>query len=257
MMKKVLSAEEEEEVNNKWIQGKMRKTKKKPFTIAKTRGVYDMSSPVRGWCLIFSNHTFNDLDKLLGYVRDQDNFEQVFSELDFNVKIFENVKAEDIKHNMEKYANISASDGLHPTNALVVVVLSHGSGNYLCGVDYSRTEQNDKISVEEITDIVSNQNCPHLIGKPKIFFLQACRGSKHDHGLNILSTKTMNNQNQKPIPVATTLRSGKRLYDQMDDTISTLPSVGEEIMIFYATSSNFASYVPLTGYCSECNYVWS
>lgn len=245
MMKKEISVEEEEERNNKWIQGKMRNTRKRPFTIAKTRGVYDMSSKCRGWCLIFSNHVFKELDKLLGYERDKENFEQVFSELGFKAKVFEKVTAKEIKQNIEKYANLSASDDLHPTNALAVVILSHGSGNFLCGVSYGVNEPTDKISVDEITDIVSNQNCPLLVGKPKIFILQACRGNKHDSGLNALPEKVMNNQNNKPTPTATTLRSGRELYN--DENIGILPSVGEEIMIFYATSSNYASYVPLTG----------
>lgn len=247
-MKKKLSAEEEENENNKWIQGKMKKTRKKPFTIEKTRGVYDMSSKIRGWCLIFSNHVFKHLNKLVGYERDKDNFEGVFNDLGFNVKIFEKVTADEIKSNIQRYANKSASDGSHPTNALVVVILSHGSGDYLCGVNYSETNPGDKISVDEVMDIVSNRNCPHLIGKPKIFVLQACRGSKIDFGISKDLSVKVKNEDIKPTPMATTLRSGKKFHhDELDEIISTLPSVVEDMMVFYATSPDHTSYVPLTG----------
>lgn len=246
-----MSPEEEEEQNNKWIQSKMRKTRKKPFTIEKTRGVYDMSSPVRGWCLIFSNHVFSDpnLGKLLGYERDKENFEKVFSELGFVTKVFEKVTAEEIKQIIQEHANRSASDCLYPTNALAVVILTHGNTNYLCGFNYKSNnnpdQPNDKIGVTELMDIFSNQNCPHLVGKPKIVFLQACRGAKFDFGLDAPSA--IIGDNKVATPIACTLRSGKRLYNEMDETIAKLPSVGEEIMIFYATPSNYASYVPLTG----------
>ncbi|KAG4065253.1 hypothetical protein HA402_012695 [Bradysia odoriphaga] len=248
MMRKILSPEEEENENNRWLMGKMRKTRKRPFTIEKTRGVYDMSSETRGWCLIFSNHVFKYLEKLLGYERDKEYFEIVFTDLGFRVKIFEKVTAEEMKSNIQKYANMSASDGLQPTNAFVVVILSHGGENYLCGVNFSEKDRSDKISVTEIIDILSNQNCPHLIGKPKIICLQACRGNKFDLGLNNDFPSKNKHQDINPTPTATTLRSGKKLhYDEMDDKIRILPSVVEDMMISYATTLNYASYVPLTG----------
>lgn len=248
MVKRKLSAEEEENEDNKWIQSKMKKTRKRPFTIEKTRGVYDMSSQIRGWCLIFSNHVFNHLDNLVGYERDKENFEGVFTDLAFNVKVFEKVTAQDIKSNIQRYANTSASDGLYPTNALAVVILSHGNADYLFGVNFSASDKSDKISVDEIMDMLSNENCPHLIGKPKIICLQACRGNKTDFGLKRDAPPQIEPQDSKRTPTAGTLRSGKKTsYDEQDELITTLPSVVEDMIVCYATSPNHASYVPLTG----------
>ncbi|CAL4213345.1 unnamed protein product, partial [Meganyctiphanes norvegica] len=42
--------------------------------------------------------------------------------------------------------------------------------------EYLRLKDEEEITVAEIRDIFSNKNLPALCGKPKLFFIQACRG---------------------------------------------------------------------------------
>ena len=56
-------------------------------------------------------------------------------------------------------------------NCFVCIVLSHGERDVIYGVD------GKTISVLELRDAVV-YNCRTLVGKPKLFFFQACRGSE-------------------------------------------------------------------------------
>ena len=63
-----------------------------------------------------------------------------------------------------------ATENHRDRDCLVVAVLSHGSkdsfGNEVVyGTDYP-------VKVEDLTEPFKGQNCPSLVGKPKIFILQ-------------------------------------------------------------------------------------
>jgi hypothetical protein len=71
-------------------------------------------------------------------------------------------------------------------DSAIVVVLTHGLQSYLCGIDCRYKRENcvhsgKLIGVVEVDDFVSRlnaQHCEQLRGKPKLFLLQACHGSK-------------------------------------------------------------------------------
>ncbi|KAM5159063.1 caspase-6 isoform 3-T3 [Callospermophilus lateralis] len=50
---------------------------------------------------------------------------------------------------------------------------SHGEGNHI----YAR---DDKIDIQTLTGLFKGDKCKSLVGKPKIFIIQACRGNQHD-----------------------------------------------------------------------------
>lgn len=56
------------------------------------------------------------------------------------------------------------------SNCSVVCLLSHGEEGYVFGTD------GKKIPLDEIFMMFDNTQCRGLIGKPKVFFIQACRG---------------------------------------------------------------------------------
>ncbi|XP_071507790.1 caspase-3-like [Diadema antillarum] len=56
--------------------------------------------------------------------------------------------------------------------SVVVVLMSHGTDEGISGTD------NEAVQMKEIKEVFSGRNCPQLNGKPKIFFIQACRGGK-------------------------------------------------------------------------------
>jgi hypothetical protein len=70
---------------------------------------------------------------------------------------------------MEEAANLDHSDA----DCFGAMIMSHGEEGVVCGTD-------DSIEIETL--ISPFKNCPSLVGKPKLFFFQACRGEKYDQG---------------------------------------------------------------------------
>lgn len=64
----------------------------------------------------------------------------------------------------------------HKNNdCLMIVIMSHGDFGMISSYD-------GDYSIEDIASFFTDENCPSLIGKPRLFFIQACRGSKLDAG---------------------------------------------------------------------------
>ncbi|OAF65432.1 hypothetical protein A3Q56_06575 [Intoshia linei] len=61
-------------------------------------------------------------------------------------------------------------------DCFILVILSHGINGYLCGSDRM-------MDVNALIQFYNGKNCQTLIGKPKLFFIQACRGDKFDEGV--------------------------------------------------------------------------
>ena len=59
----------------------------------------------------------------------------------------------------------------------MVFISSHGKAKGILTVDKKIIE------VEELTSRVNGNQCPSLRGKPKLFFISACRGRKSDRGV--------------------------------------------------------------------------
>ena len=76
---------------------------------------------------------------------------------------------------MKKFFQDMQQSDLRDYDLFVAVILSHGNLQGICGTDYSKATPENVLKVE---DDVSNVmgGCSSLEGKPKIFFLQVCRG---------------------------------------------------------------------------------
>ena len=61
----------------------------------------------------------------------------------------------------------------------MVFISSHGKARGILAVDRKIVE------VEEITSRVNGKQCKALRGKPKLFFISACRGRKSDSGVEV------------------------------------------------------------------------
>ncbi|KAH9384866.1 hypothetical protein HPB48_026896 [Haemaphysalis longicornis] len=61
-------------------------------------------------------------------------------------------------------------------DCLVVIVMSHGSKNVILGADGKALHLRN-----QIYSSFNNANCPALKGKPKLFFIQACRGGTYNY----------------------------------------------------------------------------
>lgn len=63
-----------------------------------------------------------------------------------------------------------------PYDCFVVVIMAHGGLGELYGVN------GDAFPVHRLTFDFSTDKCPSLAGKPKLFFIQACRGDEYQLG---------------------------------------------------------------------------
>ena len=61
----------------------------------------------------------------------------------------------------------------------VIVILSHGRRNKATGLEEVMDVNMDGLSVRNIKELfVNGAKCPSMVGKPKLFIIQACRGNR-------------------------------------------------------------------------------
>lgn len=94
-----------------------------------------------------------------------DSLKDLFGFLGFLVEVEKDKTADQIKALMAKYSNHA-----HHGDCFVCCMMSHGNETGVEGCDKKTCPLND------ITSPFDGDNCPALIGKPKVFFVQACRG---------------------------------------------------------------------------------
>lgn len=75
----------------------------------------------------------------------------------------------------------TANEDHSENDCLVVALMSHGDKGILYAMDQT-------YPVDLLWENFLGDNCPTLIGKPKMFFIQACRGDQVDPGVTLTST---------------------------------------------------------------------
>ncbi|CAG2164296.1 unnamed protein product [Oppiella nova] len=143
--------------------------------------VYPMSARCRGYCVIIDNQLFHSgsLRQIFrkGSRADAYRLSHVFRELHFRVRHLMNKTAEEMVDLLEA---LSDDNELYSHNALVVIILSHGNESGVEGTDRIA------VPIEAVLEMFNNENCPKLVDKPKVFFINACRGATIDPGLRSL-----------------------------------------------------------------------
>ncbi|XP_006918975.1 caspase-6 isoform X1 [Pteropus alecto] len=133
---------------------------------------YKMDHRRRGIALIFNHERFFwhlTLPERRGTSADRDNLKRRFSDLGFEVKCFNDLKAEELLLKIHEASNSSHVDA----DCFLCVFLSHGEDNHIYAYDA-------KIEIQTLTGLFKGDKCQSLVGKPKIFIIQACRGNQHD-----------------------------------------------------------------------------
>ncbi|CAL1531056.1 unnamed protein product [Lymnaea stagnalis] len=144
---------------------------------------YSMNTSPRGKALIINNEIFQFLSSRDGSERDMEMTIDMFKFLDFEVSVKKNQTSEEMKSSLYNFANDTS---LGSVSALAVVIMSHGhSDDTIFGID---GEMIHRAPVNYITKFDCQQSftgkkCPLMIGKPKLFIIQACRGDEEDQPL--------------------------------------------------------------------------
>lgn len=139
---------------------------------------YNMNHKHRGYCLIFDNEEFHPSKRLprrVGTRVDATGLYNVFRSLSFDVIIFKDLTAREIKCQLESFAKKDHSN----SDCFACCILTHGEHGQLWGFD-------TKFQLELLFTPFLGDNCHSLVGKPKIFFVQACQGERLDHGVPVI-----------------------------------------------------------------------
>jgi hypothetical protein len=136
---------------------------------------YKMDHEKRGTALVINIRSFEDNELKNNELKnreikskiDVDNLRRTLEYLEFDFKLCDNFKAEEIGQEIQRQALIDHSQ----SDCFLCVVMSHGNDK-----DMFYSSDNQKISLEQIMYPI--KSCPTLMNKPKLFFFQVCRGTR-------------------------------------------------------------------------------
>ncbi|XP_035676235.1 caspase-3-like [Branchiostoma floridae] len=177
---------------------------------------YDMSHPRRGLAVIINNKHFNastQMEMREGSEVDLENLSQVLLDMDFEVRVYTDLTCRQMRRVLKKVAEEDHRD----SDCLLVSIMSHGyKGEQVYGVD-------GLVNIDRLSTYFKGENCQTLIGKPKLFVIQACQGERLMEGVTLASTSTTDSEvNVRP-------------------QSHTLPS-GADFLYFYSVSQGYYSW---------------
>ncbi|XP_071414486.1 caspase-2 [Pithys albifrons albifrons] len=139
---------------------------------------YKLVSEPRGLALILSNVSFGsgkDLEYRTGGDVDCAALQMLFRHLGYSVTVLSDRTAQEMQNALERFSKLPDHQYV---DSCIVALLSHGVEGGIYGTD------GKLLQLQEAFRLFDNANCPNLQNKPKMFFIQACRGDKLDQGVD-------------------------------------------------------------------------
>ncbi|XP_047222076.1 caspase-3a isoform X2 [Girardinichthys multiradiatus] len=136
---------------------------------------YSLSFPSIGQCIVINNKNFDrstGMNQRNGTDVDAGNVCKVFTKLGYKVKIFN----DQTTNQMVKILSAASKEDHSNSASFVCVLLSHGDEGVFYGTD-------GPLQLQTLTSFFRGNRCKSLVGKPKLFFIQACRGTDLDPGV--------------------------------------------------------------------------
>ena len=150
-----------------------------------------------------------------GSLVDENSLYAMWTHLGYNVHVLKNCTASKLLDELKKVAMQSHN----AYDSFVCCILSHGYCNGVYGAD------GQQVKMKDIINLFEGRNSPTLFGKPKMFFIQACRGDDEDQGVF-----------PQVFPIDEIQKDGK---DDIND--KSLPC-DADFLLAYSTASGKASY---------------
>ena len=144
---------------------------------------YPMNQRPRGIALIIGNEHFGGnplLRDRQGNEKDIEHLQELWSFLNFQVEIRRDLNSQDIYNVMREISTLDHSQ----FDCFVCCLLSHGAHGGIYGTD------SELVEIKDITALFKGVACPSLYNKPKLFFIQACRGQGFDRGARMQADAT-------------------------------------------------------------------
>ncbi|KAK4808301.1 hypothetical protein QYF61_020782 [Mycteria americana] len=136
-----------------------------------------MSQPRQSRALVIVNTHFcsSDGEVVLGTrrgaKREAEQLSTILSRLNYKVKLMHNKTAKEIEDLYQQECCCEHGD------YFVSIISSHGEEGVIVGCD------TEGVKLTRIFQILSAEKSPVITKIPKIFFIQACRGTEFDHGV--------------------------------------------------------------------------
>ena len=141
---------------------------------------YQMDKSPHGIAVIINNykfHSINPTEKPMsnrrGSLVDENSLYVIWTHLGYNVHVLKNCTASNLLDELKKVVLQSHN----AYDSFVCCILSHGYCNGVYGAD------GQQVKMKDIINLFEGRNSPTLFGKPKMFFIQACRGDDEDQGV--------------------------------------------------------------------------
>ncbi|KFM11180.1 Caspase-8, partial [Aptenodytes forsteri] len=129
---------------------------------------YKMKNNPHGYCVILNNYIFkNPREAREGTMEDGEAVKRVFKWLQFETVEHMDLEAKQMYAKVKEYSKKDHSN----MDCFVCFIFSHGEKDKVKGVDH------EFVNIKDLLSCFSGSNCPSLVGKPKLFFIQACQGS--------------------------------------------------------------------------------
>ncbi|XP_011193341.2 caspase-3 [Zeugodacus cucurbitae] len=135
----------------------------------------------------------------------------------FDVRVYNDLK----KKKIATLLNTVATEDHSQYDCFVLVVMSHGDKGRICAAD-------DFYSTEELWEPLLGDNCPSLLGKPKLFFIQACRGKRIQQPVLIASRAAFQRATFEPASMP-------------QPTTYAIPTTAD-ILVMYSTFEDYYSF---------------
>ncbi|CAG5103964.1 Oidioi.mRNA.OKI2018_I69.chr1.g1020.t1.cds [Oikopleura dioica] len=132
----------------------------------------------RGYFVIFNHLKFSGAAGEVNSKRDgtEHDLERVFTELEFEVHTYHDLTKKEVESTLQKYENCNMDD----CEMFGLALLTHGDAQGIVSA------KDKMLHISSFIDPIKSN--PTLVGKPKLFFIQACRGQGYMNGVNIVDT---------------------------------------------------------------------
>ncbi|XP_053875338.1 caspase-7-like [Malaclemys terrapin pileata] len=184
--------------------------------------------------VIIVNYEFHGSSELLkhrkGAKREADKLFKALSKLNYAVKLHYDQEAQEIEEIYRQESREEHGD------CFVSILSSHGEEGaiYDC--------RGELLKLTRIFQMLSPQRCPVLAGKPKIFFIQACRGNVTDPGVWV--------ETDSGRPPADSFSHYLSIPDSTRppaDSFSHYLSIPDSTAVMFACSPGYSAFLSLGG----------
>ncbi|XP_038048733.1 caspase-8-like isoform X3 [Patiria miniata] len=141
---------------------------------------YRMNRNPRGLCMIINNVQFegSSLTSRPGSEKDTGKLDNLFNKLHFEVAVKEDLTAHAMLDWFKRVSQLNHSD----YDCFACCILTHGALGQVFGTD------GEPVEIQQILGLFTGVSCRSLVGKPKMFFIQACQGKTEQEGVQDIET---------------------------------------------------------------------